>query len=54
MTDTTQTPYRRRRFWLAEALIVAGILAFGGFALMSDARLSPADVIGGLTSIGSR
>jgi hypothetical protein len=53
-TDTTRSRFRPRRFWLAEALVVAGILAFGGFSLISDARLSPDDMLGGLTSIVGR
>jgi hypothetical protein len=58
MTDTahhsTPAPARPRRFWLAEALIVAGILAFGGFALMSDAGLSPVDLFSDISTIAGR
>ena len=52
-THSTPTP-RPRRFWLAEALIVAGILAFGGFALMSDSGLSPLDLFGNLNAVVGR
>lgn len=31
--------HRHRRFWLTEALLVAGILVFGGVVLLHDARM---------------
>lgn len=37
-------PRRRRRFWLTEALVVAAVLAFGGYALLTDAHLSPSEL----------
>jgi hypothetical protein len=53
MSDSTiRAP--RRRFWLAEAMLVAAILAFGGFVLISDARLSPADLLAGVDEIVGR
>ncbi len=36
-----------RRVFIAEALLVAGILVFGGFALVSEGRLTPADLLAG-------
>lgn len=45
---------RRRRFWLAEALVVAAILAFGGYALLSDARLSPTQLANSISDFASR
>lgn len=45
---------RHRRFWLAEALLVAGILVFGGFALFSDARLTPSELLSGISQVVSR
>ena len=44
----------RRRLFLAEALLVAGLLVFGGFALVSDGRLSPADLLAGVDQTLSR
>lgn len=46
--------YRARRLWIAEALLIAGILAFGGFALMSDARLTPSEMMTGVADIMAR
>jgi hypothetical protein len=40
-------PARSRRFGLTEALLIAAILAFGGFALVSDGRLTPTDLLAG-------
>lgn len=40
---------RPRRFGLREALLVVGILAFGGFALISDGRMTPEDLFAGVT-----
>lgn len=42
---------RMQRLWIMEALLVAAILVFGGFALMSDARVTPAQLTSGLTQI---
>ena len=42
---------RFRRLWITEALLVAAILIFGGFALMSDARLTPSELLSGLTQL---
>lgn len=39
-----------RRFWMVEALVIAGILAFGAFALSAETSLSPANAISGLFS----
>jgi hypothetical protein len=44
---------RTRRLWLAEALLVLAILAFGGFALLSDARLTPTDLLAGVNQVVS-
>lgn len=38
-TPTNETP-ARRRFGLTEALLVVAILLFGGFALVTDGRMS--------------
>ena len=46
--------YRASRLWIAEALLVAGILAFGGFTLLSDARMSPTELLSGVTEFISR
>lgn len=51
MTDTTQSTYRPRRSWLTEALIVVGVLAFGGFTLMADAHVPLNDLVGTLASV---
>lgn len=40
---------RARRLWVTEALLVAAILVFGGFALLADARLSPSELFSGLS-----
>lgn len=50
MYQPTELPPRRRRYW-TEALLVAGILAFGGFALLSDARLTPDQLVSGISDI---
>jgi hypothetical protein len=50
MTDS-RIEHRPRRSWLAEALVVAGVLAFGGFALVTESGLGPADLIGSLLGI---
>ena len=42
---------RPRRLWITEALLVAAILVFGGFALMSDARFTPAQLLSGFNDI---
>ena len=52
MSDTTHTPTPRpRRFWFNEALIVAAVLAFGGFVFASDTHLSATDFIGSVARI---
>lgn len=43
-----------RRLWLTEALLIAAILIFGGFALLADARLSPSELVSGLGAIVAR
>jgi hypothetical protein len=45
---------RIRRLWIGEALLIAAILVFGGFALLSDARLTPAELLSGVTQFVSR
>jgi len=45
---------RARRLWLTEALLIAAILVFGGFALLADARLSPAELLSGLNTFVAR
>ena len=42
---------RLQRLWIMEALLVAAILVFGGFTLMSDARVTPAQFTSSLTQI---
>lgn len=56
MSDTTHptTRPRSRRFWLTEALIVAGLLAFGGFALILDAGLSPTELLSSIAALSGR
>ena len=44
---------RIRRLWITEALLVAAILVFGGFALLSDARLTPSELLTGFTQFVS-
>ena len=53
-TSLRRFAYRARRLWIAEALLVAAILAFGGFTLLSDARATPADLLSGVTDFVSR
>lgn len=43
-----------RRLWLTEALLVAAILLFGGFALLADARFSPTELLSGLGAFVAR
>ena len=43
-----------RRLWLTEALLIGAILVFGGFALLADARLSPSELLSGLTAVVAR
>ena len=45
---------RLRRLWLAEAAVVGAILVFGGFALMSNARLTPSDLVAGFNQFVPR
>ncbi len=56
MSDLSQhqNQSRPRRIWLTETLLVAAILVFGGFALLSDARLTPSDMLTGVTQIFGR
>jgi hypothetical protein len=55
MAHLVQRPiWCARRLWLTEALLVAAILVFGGFALLADARLSPSDLLLGLNTFVSR
>ena len=50
MSDVVQRSARRLgRLWLAEAALVAAILVFGGFALMTDARLTPSEFLAGFS-----
>ena len=43
-----------RPLWLTEALLIAAILVFGGFALLADARLSPSELLSGLSTFVSQ
>ena len=43
--------HRTRRLWLTEALLVAAIMAFGGFALLSDSRVSPSELIASVSDV---
>ena len=56
MSDISHSRYvrRHRRFWLTEALLVAGILVFGGFALLSDARLTPSELLSDIGQVVTR
>jgi len=55
MAHLLQRPVRRaRRLWITEALLVAAILVFGGFALLADARLSPSELLAGLSTLVAR
>jgi hypothetical protein len=55
MAHLIQRPVARaRRLWLTEALLIAAILVFGGFALLADARLSPSELLSGLSAVVSR
>ncbi len=54
MFDQIEKTHRPRRFWLAEALLVAAILAFGGYALLSDARLSPQQLLNSVSDFAGR
>ena len=45
--DVQRSVHRLRHLWLAEAALVAAILVFGGFALLSDARISPSEFLAG-------
>jgi hypothetical protein len=55
MSDLSHQPRpNQRRFWIAELLLIGGILVFGGFTLLSEARLSPTQLITDLTKIVSR
>lgn len=47
-------PRRRRRFWWTEALVVAAVLAFGGYVFLSDARMSPGDFASSISHLVSR
>ena len=42
---------RVQRLWIMEALLVVAILVFGGFTLLSDARVTPAEFTSSLTQI---
>lgn len=46
-TDTTNEG-RRSRNWVAETLVVLGILAFGYFALTMQTQGSPGAALGGI------
>jgi hypothetical protein len=55
MAHLLQRPVGRpRRLWLTEALLIAAILVFGGFALLADARLSPSELLSGLNTFVAR
>jgi hypothetical protein len=55
MARLLQRPVGRpRRLWLTEALLIAAILVFGGFALLADARLSPSELLSGLNTFVAR
>jgi hypothetical protein len=48
MFDTTSPHGRvRRRFGLTEAVLVVAILAFGGFAMVTDGRQSFSSLLAG-------
>jgi hypothetical protein len=54
MSHVYRTIGRFRRLWITEALLVAAILVFGGFALLSDARLTPSELLSGVSQFVSR
>ncbi len=55
MQSPMQTlPRRIRRLWLAEVLVVAAVLAFGGFAVLSDSRLSTTQLANSISDFASR
>lgn len=45
---TDDTP-KRRRFGIMEVVLVAAILAFGGFTLLADGRLSLDNMLEGVS-----
>lgn len=47
-------PRRVRRLWLAEVLVVAAILAFGGFAILTDSGLSTTQLANSISDFASR
>jgi hypothetical protein len=49
-----RTAGRFRRLWIGEALLVAAILVFGGFALLSDARVTPSELLSDVSQFVSR
>lgn len=52
--ETEALPRRRRRLWWTEALVVAAILAFGGYVLLSDARVSPGEFANSISDFVAR
>jgi hypothetical protein len=50
-TRVQQPSHRARRFGLTEVLLIAGILAFGGFVLLSDGRMTAASFLSGFDQI---
>jgi len=44
-----RSAHRLRRLWLAEAAVIGAILVFGGFTLLSDARLTPSEFFAGFS-----
>ena len=50
-TSLARIADRTHRLWLTEALLVAAIMAFGGFALLSDSRVSPSELIAGVSDL---
>ena len=53
MSNTISLP-RRRRLWFTEALVIAAVLAFGGFALMADAKMSPNELASSISDVLGR
>jgi hypothetical protein len=55
MLNSIETlPRRVRRLWLTEVLVVVAVLAFGGFAILTDSGWSPNDLANSISDFASR
>jgi len=50
-TSLARIAHRTRRLWLTETLLVAAIMAFGGFAQLSDSKVSPSELIASVSDV---